>query len=67
MQVLSQTHSGDPEEKAAFVLTASALQKWLLVSEEETDRMFYSCDVEELARTAFATTVWVSESVAKNS
>lgn len=61
--MLGRTQSSDDEEKAVFVLTANSLQKWLIIKDEEPDRLFYSCDIEELARNAFATTVWVSETI----
>ena len=51
----------DPAERKALVLTASTLQKWMLQKEEDTDTMFYSCDVEEMAREAFAANIWVSD------
>ncbi len=42
-----------------YVLTALELQKWLLIKDEEPDRMIFTCDVQELAKSAFASAIWV--------
>ncbi len=57
--MLGETYSGDDEEKSVFVLTANSLQKWLLIK-DEPDKMYYSCEIETVARSAFVATVWVS-------
>ena len=60
VSVLGTTFKDDPEDKLVFVLTANALQKWLLIKDEFPDKMYYSCDIETLAKQAFAEKVWVS-------
>jgi hypothetical protein len=60
VQVLGRTNHDDDKEKDVFVLTGNSLQKWLLIEDEEPDKMFYACDICALAKNAFANTVWVS-------
>ena len=60
VRVLGTTFKDDPEDKLVFVLTANTLQKWLLIKDEFPDKMYYSCDIETLAKQAFAEKVWVS-------
>ena len=57
--MLGITHDGDPEEKLVFVLTAHSLQKWLIIK-DDPDKLFYSCDIDAVAKEAFANKVWVS-------
>ena len=50
----------DPEEQVVCVLTSNTLQKWLVVK-DEPETLFYSCNVESLAKEAFAhSSAWVS-------
>ena len=49
----------DPTEKVVYVLTSNSFQKWLL-TQGDPDRMFYNCDLENIAKEAFATHIWVS-------
>lgn len=51
----------DPFEKFVYVLTSNSFQKWLLI-QGEPDKMFYSCDLETLAKEAFATHLWANQS-----
>jgi hypothetical protein len=48
----------DPFEKIIYVLTSNGFQKWLL-TQGEPDKMFYNCDLESIAKQAFATHLWV--------
>jgi len=50
----------DPFEKVVFVLTSNSFQKWML-TQGEMDRLFYNCDLESIAKQAFATHVWSNE------
>ena len=50
----------DPFEKTVFVLTSNAFQKWYL-SQGDPERLVYSCDIESLAKRAFAANTWVSQ------
>ena len=60
MQVLGRAvEKEDPTEKIVLVLTSNSFQKWL-VAQGETDKMFYNCDLENIAKQAFATHMWVS-------
>ena len=49
----------DPSEKYVYVLTSTSFQKWIL-AHGDPDKMFYSCQLEPIAKQAFATNVWVS-------
>ena len=53
-------HNEQPDEKTIFVLTSNQLHKWELIKDEDFDRLFYNCDLEKVAKTAFAKNVWVS-------
>lgn len=50
----------DPFEKFIYVLTSNSFQKWIL-TQGELDRLFYNCDLESIAKQAFATHLWVNE------
>ena len=50
----------DPFEKVIYVLTANSFQKWLL-SQGDPDKMFYNCDLESIAKQAFADHLWQNE------
>jgi len=49
----------DQFEKTVFVLTSNTFQKWYL-AQGDPERLVYSCDIETLARKAFALNTWVS-------
>ena len=49
----------DQFEKTVFVLTSNTFQKWYL-AQGDPERLVYSCDIETLAKKAFALNTWVS-------
>ena len=52
----------DPLEKYVYVLTSTSFQKWI-IAHGDPDKMFYSCQLEPIAKQAFADNVWVSPSI----
>ena len=52
----------DPLEKYVYVLTSTSFQKWI-IAHGDPDKMFYSCQLEPIAKQAFADNVWVSLSI----
>jgi len=47
----------DPLEKYVYVLTSTSFQKWI-IAHGDPDKMFYSCQLEPIAKQAFADNVW---------
>lgn len=52
----------DPFEKSVYVLTSNSFQKWHL-SQGDPERLIYSCDLEAIAKQAFASSTWGHESM----
>jgi len=48
----------DPYEKTVYVLTSNSFQKWF-IAQGDPEKMIYSCDLENIAKQAFASNTWV--------
>jgi hypothetical protein len=55
----------DPYEKTVYVLTSNNFQKWF-IAHGDPEKLVYSCDLENLAKRAFASNTWVCSSFLKS-